>query len=1113
MKKSTFTRLLPAVFMTLTGAVTPAVANVPLPAVERPERSAPEGLVARGGNPVKRSPGAVLREVAPQGKVLQGYQSTGIYGVPCGVYRMNTNAELEFRFIDDYSAYGYSLTTGWMREGRLCVLAELSFFDIADLRFLEVDPYTGYIYEDREIDILDPVTTFPNYLPAYWSSAYDPEADKVYGYTSSENGMGYAYFSAPGNDPSATVCVSTPDYREICISLAFNTDDGMLYGINRNDDFVRIDPATGEQTVVMPTGLRTRYAIAGMLYLPESKKFILETIEVDETYAIAEIDLATKTVTKLSYFDNFEQFPFFYMADAVADPAPIRMPELDETKFDHAAGTGRISYFIPTVYFAGGTVSGDMKWHALFDGEEYSDGATVAGDIVTVEFTGIEPGKHEFGFYVEQEGKKSTVNTLSRFVGHDVPNTPTDVTLGETRIEWSPVTRCVNNGYLDVASLVYHVYVNGEQVGTTAESFLDYTLPVDMPYALYVATVVADNMGCLSKPGRSESVRAGVPWEPDFEIIPTSADAYVCSVFDLNEDKDYWEFYEYDDNPGTGYFVSPRGNGVACNDWLFMPPMLLDDSAVTYEVSYEMGNFSTWYPEMELGVYLHSELDPRAVSTTIREKSAVNNTKQFDVYTQRFAISEPGIYYLSFFTDAEPYQTGIRVRNIKVSKMYAATELPSEVTDLTVVGAPKGELKALVDFNMPVTYITGEKIPESAVVDVRVTLGETELSASAAPGEHVSMELPSQQGFNRVAVITSVGGMTGQESVVDVFTGIDVPGPISSIDGYVSEDNFSLVARWTAPTEGENGYYIDPDDVVYNLMEYGEEGWEVVEVLGKNVFEYTYTVPADTPLTTARFGIAASTVAGRCSTVGWLTDALGKPHDLPVLEEFKDASFKYGPIRIIRLDDNYVDADWGVVNPRLIDPVMEVASEVACYGRSEGPTQRGMLMLPKFNLEGVNDPGIIFNCWSGQRAADVTVYGVTFESNDFIEIGKFPLNGSGWETVEMPFPDKCVGKKWVAIYIDAYFPTENHYALFSSYEIRGDVSGVRSIGAEGGWVRPAYGEIIAEGLTDQPAAIYTLDGRTVWMTDAIAADRLSIPVASGMYIVRVGNTSLKVIVK
>ncbi|MDE6804881.1 MAG: T9SS type A sorting domain-containing protein, partial [Muribaculaceae bacterium] len=278
-------------------------------------------------------------------------------------------------------------------------------------------------------------------------------------------------------------------------------------------------------------------------------------------------------------------------------------------------------------------------------------------------------------------------------------------------------------------------------------------------------------------------------------------------------------------------------------------------------------------------------------------------------------------------------------------------------------------------------------------------------------------------------------------------------------------------------------------------------------------FEYTYTVPEGSTLATTRIGIAASTVAGCCSTVGWLTDALGKPYDLPVLEDFKDASFQYGPIRIIRLDDNYVDAEWGVVNPRLIDPTMEVPSEVSCYGRSEGPTQYGMLMLPKFNLEGVTNPGIVFNCWTGSRAADVTVYGMTFESNDFIEIGKFPLNGSGWESVELPFPAEMVGKKWVAIYIDAYFPTENHYALFSSYEVRGNVSGVQDVKAEGGRVLPAYGEIIVEGLAGKTAAVYTLDGRTVWLTDAIESDRLSIPVASGMYIVRVGETSLKVIVK
>ena len=1113
MKKSTFNGLLPVALMAAAGSMTPAVANVPFPDVERPERGAPDGFVRPGGNLMKRSPAAVLREAAPQGQLLQGYQNTSVYGVPRGMYRMTTDAELEFTFIDDYSAAGYTLNTGWLREGRLCVLAELSFFDIADLRFLEIDPYTGYIYEDKKIDIYDPVTTFPNYLPAYWSSAYDPSTDKVYGYTSSENGMGYAYFSAPGNDPTQTVCVYTPDYREICVSLAFNPDDGMLYGINRNDDFVQVNPATGEQTTIMPTGLSSRYAIAGMLYLPESKKFILETIETDYTYAIAEIDLTTKTITTLSYFDNFEQFPFLYMVDAVDDPAPMRAPELDEARFNHAAGTGVLSYFVPTEYFVGGTVLGDMNWYSLLDDKVYSEGTTTAGDIVSVEIDGIEPGEHKFSFYVEQDGRKSAVSSMSRFVGYDEPNTPEDVTLGETRIEWSPVTRCVNNGYLDIASLKYHVYVNGEEVGVTSDTYLDYTLPDDKPYASYYATVVADNMGCLSGSGRSDSIRFGAPWEPDFEIAPTVADAYVCSAFDLNQDNNYWDFYEYSDAPGTGYFAGPYGNGVACDDWFFMPPMLLDDTSVTYEISYELGNFSTWYPDIEVGVYLNNSFDPRAVSTTLREKSVVNNTKQYDTYTHRFVISEPGVYYLTFYSDAEPYAVGLRLCHIKVSKLNAVTELPAEVTGLTVVGAPKGELKALVDFDMPSVYITGEEIPASTVIDVQLSLDGTTVTASGAPGEHISMEIPSQQGFNHIEVVASIDGVEGQRSFADVFTGVDVPGPISSIDGYVTEDNLSLVARWTAPTESENGYYFDPADVVYNLMEFGEDGWEVVEVLGKNVFEYTYTVPEGSTLATTRIGIAASTVAGCCSTVGWLTDALGKPYDLPVLEDFKDASFQYGPIRIIRLDDNYVDAEWGVVNPRLIDPTMEVPSEVSCYGRSEGPTQYGMLMLPKFNLEGVTNPGIVFNCWTGSRAADVTVYGMTFESNDFIEIGKFPLNGSGWESVELPFPAEMVGKKWVAIYIDAYFPTENHYALFSSYEVRGNVSGVQNVKAEGGWVLPAYGEIIVEGLAGKTAAVYTLDGRTVWLTDAIESDRLSIPVASGMYIVRVGETSLKVIVK
>ncbi len=1103
MKKSILTLSLAAVALG-------AAASVPLPAVERPSRLSSEEAAKVHRTPTSRN--NVMRRVAPSGKVLMGYQSGYSYGNEIGMFRLNTDAECELMFIDDYTSQGYNLGQGWIRDGRLSVLADYTLFDLVDLRYLELDPYTGEILEDREIDIYDPVTQFPNYLPAFWSAAYIESKDRIYGYGPSENGQGYAFFSAPADNPAQAVSVRTPQYTEICIALAYDPEAGKLYGINRDDDLVVISPETGLQTVVMPTGLRTRYSISGMIYVPETKKLLLNTSTVEYVQGIAEIDPEAKTITQLCEYDNLEQYAFFYFVDSASDPAPIREPELDEAVFDHAAGNGTVSYFIPTEYFAGGTLSGNMTWYSTLDGEPYADGTTTAGDIVSVSFTGLPQGKHDFGFYVSQDGKRSAVNHHVMYVGYDIPNAPTNVTLSENEITWTEVTRCVNGGHLEPSELKYHVYLNNEEIGVTKDTRFELAIPEDTPFCSYRAKVVADNMGQLSSSAYSSSERWGAPWTLDFNIEPNNADASVCSAFDLNGDGNVWDYLEDDENPGHGEFYGARGT-TESNDWIFLPPMNLDDPQASYEITYEIGNFSSWYDDLEVGVFLHDKLDPRTNVTTIQETRKFNNTKEYDTYTQRFAITEPGTYYVSFFNKAPAYHGGIRLRNITVKKLSTANTLPAEVSNFSAHGAAMGELKAIINFDLPSKYISGEDIPAETEVTASVTVGDNNSVATGAPGQHFTIELPTVQGWNRVQILTSIDGSEGKETVSDVFTGIDVPGPVSSIGGYVTEDNLTMVAQWTAPTEGENGYYINPADVVYNLMEYSDdEGWVVAEVLGKGIYEYSMSLPAGTPLSSARMGIAASTVAGTCSTVAWITDMLGQPHKLPVTETFENASFKYGPIRIVRLDDDYVDSEWGVVNPRLIDPAMDVPSGVACYGRSEGPTQKGMLMLPKFDLEGEVEPGVVFNVWTGPNAAEITIYGETFDSNGFVELAKIPRLNNGWQTIEIPFPDSFLNHKWVALYIDAFFPSESHYALISEYSVRGGVNSIYDIPVGEGWIRAGIGSILIQGFAGQDGAIFSLDGRQIW-GGKVTADSMEVPVAAGTYVVRVGDSSLKLVVR
>ena len=521
MNKTITTLLLGALTLSVSAAPAPPTGEgVPRPAVERPSRAPERGLKAprKGTDPMK-----VLRRVAPAGKVLMGYQTSTMYDEPMGVYRLNDNAEQELLFVDDYTSKGYTLNQGWLRNGRLCVTAEYAPFNIVDYRFLQIDPFTGEILKNTKIDIFDPVTTFPNYLPTFWSSAYDPKTDTVYGYTAAENGQGYAFYAAPGDDPSKAECVKTPDFKEVCVSIAFNPDDDMIYGVNRNDDLVKIDPKTGNQTVVMATGMDTRYSVTGLLYVPETKKFLWSFALVDYTYGLAEIDIEKKSVTTLCEYDNFQQYSFLFMPESSLDPAPIRMPQIDEVKFNHNDCTGAINYFMPTEHFTGEAISGSLKWYAILDGEPFSQGDTEVGALLSVPYSEpLERGKHTFDLYVEQNGKRSAVNTHSMYVGYDVPNAPESVTLTETNISWTPVNRCVNNGYLDPENLKYHVYINGKEVGVSTGTSLDYTLPTDLPYASYRASVVADNMGQLSEATLSDDIRQGLPWDLEVVIEPTS---------------------------------------------------------------------------------------------------------------------------------------------------------------------------------------------------------------------------------------------------------------------------------------------------------------------------------------------------------------------------------------------------------------------------------------------------------------------------------------------------------------------------------------------------------------------------------------------------------------
>ncbi len=61
----------------------------------------------------------------------------------------------------------------------------------------------------------------------------------------------------------------------------------------------------------------------------------------------------------------------------------------------------------------------------------------------------------------------------------------------------------------------------------------------------------------------------------------------------------------------------------------------------------------------------------------------------------------------------------------------------------------------------------------------------------------------------------------------------------------VQEDNTTVVLTWEPPLEGENGGYIEPDKVSYEIYIYGAGGWIREASLGANELSYTYSAYDD----------------------------------------------------------------------------------------------------------------------------------------------------------------------------------------------------------------------------------------------------------------------------
>ncbi|MDE7179859.1 MAG: fibronectin type III domain-containing protein [Muribaculaceae bacterium] len=1039
-------------------------------------------------------------KAAGEGATIFGYlNNTNLMGKENGFYSIDpaqTNSGT-FMWQDYLTANAWTIYTGWYRDGRVCALDGYKFESaFMAYAYTEFDLTTGEILHNDYIDLSD---EGQGMLPVLLSSAYRTLDDKVYGYGYDFNGEGFSFTVADADGFANVRSLTGVSFDNMCVSLCYNEQDDLFYGITTNGRLVQID-AEGSQTEVFNVsaqipGLNTR-VVTGMVYVPSLNSILWNAYSESVSTSFVSLNIADKKAEVLSRSAGAEIYAFLLTTEPNAPAAAPAMPAINSCDFAGASLSGTLSGTMPTKTQGGATLTGDLDWTILLDGVQVASGKAAAGATFTADLSDIANGNRTFSLIASKGNLKSAAAVLHRWVGSDTPLAPADAVLTDTKVTWTAPTASVHGGYVDFDALTYTVTLNGQVLGTTSDTSLDYTLPQGKPFNSYTAEVTASYDSKTSEAAVSNFITYGEPLKCPIHFRPEPKDFELMTTINVDGHKyesgveDTWRFITAD-QMGFPAFAS----GFNGDDWLILPPINFDNTEKAYRFEMEIGlvhdsDTSGTY-EVCIGTAPTAEAMTRVI---IPESHCLHMLG--DILEEYFAVPEAGVYYIGIH--AVTHQVSFHVSDIDITLSDRAADVPTGVTDLQATPGADGALTATVSFKMPLTTADGRLIDSSTLISATVSSESTvpgttkpttpvaSVQVNGAPGSLQTVEIETAQNYNNIKVVCSVDGRTGKGESTLVYTGLVRPYIVNNLKAELSEDNLTATLTWTPPTEGEEEGPIG--DSFYYEVYYYDSSWIYLGEVGWDKTEYTLTMPEGTELFYTTLGVMAHNAAGISYHIVGTGFSIGEPVKLPWINNLDNEVTENNTI-IMRPSDEYNGTYWMPGNPAtLLSPIFAVEGNLAMMGYTvDGQTDlKAMVAMPKFSTAGIMDAQITFNYWGGMAAAKMRLLGQGCGMEEPVLIAELPFDNAGWTSATYPLPEELQDNGWVILMVDADIPDDQTFAMFSGYTLNSP-SGVVNVEVND---------------ADAPVEFYNLQGLRVKENPA-----------PGIYIRRQGKVAEKVVVK
>lgn len=889
-----------------------------------------------------------------------------------------------------------------------------------------------------------------HYANAY-AMTWDSEKDLFY------------LLSVNNSDANSHLIVVNPNNWEVkyikdlgsnhfCPGIVYNPLDKETYVFDLENQVFTVDTETGALT---KTGeLDFDYPIfedgvnAAICYSPMDQQFVYVYRDMySSANTLMMIDPETWEVSELGTLGGRTDIYISSIIcnDDFAEADAPELPAMMSFDFNKAATSGKISFSVPFITYYGVEIPSSMKIKAVLsaDGKQIHSAEYTPGQNVTVDVT-LPTGLHALELTCYLGTKQSPVRHQNLFVGNDNPKAPANLEFKLNKLTWAaPNEVGEHDGYVDTAALTYDIYVDGTKQNVDPVTECQYTLKESAEAKRSDIKVVAVANGMESQPA-SLNLVFGKAFSIPFGVVPTKEQSELFTIVNSNEDFATWLYSYPVDKPDFVGMMMPMSTMENSDDWLFLPPLNFDNEDIMYELSFDINSPKKGVSTESIDITVGNSPDPASATRVVYSSDVFSFSDAGQKFSINFCPPTAGTYYIGIH-DRSILDTGAKgmfIRNFKVVPLEGTTTMvPDNPTKVNIIPASSGANAATLEVTMPTKSLTGKNLDPNEDLKATVTTGNYTAYGNAKPGMVATVEIPTDTfGFHNFNVVLSNSNGAGMVSTYNTYIGIDKPFPPTNIRKVISDDNLSMQLYWDAPSNvGVNGGFVDVDNLIYDIYIKSGVQYTTVGSTTKTTAKFETTVDK---LTSYITGPAARNEAGTSSNSRFVQEVLGKPYEIPALEQFNTVNFSYYPYSNSTANE-YANSEWeNMKSPASLGLEGCIPNQgcLVTYSGTGMPT-KSRVTLPKLSTLGYEDVNLVIRYWSYVLAPAMDIYYRTNKSQEPVLLQTVSTRGNTaqWKESVIKLPAEVVDKPWVEFQIETSLSGNTmQYLVIDSWEVSAD---------------------------------------------------------------------------